>query len=71
MPRGVGIPNKSNLLGIMKKRASHMDFTLIGLPYDEVRLSKCLFNVLIINDTITYVWHCTYRGLPLISWTTH
>lgn len=48
-----------------------MDFTLIGLPYDEVRLSKCLFNVLIINDTITYVWHCTYRGLPLISWTTH
>lgn len=30
-----------------------MDFTLIGLPYEEVILSNCLINVLIINDTIT------------------
>lgn len=50
----VKIPNKSNLLGIMKKRGdSHMDFTLIGLPYEEVILRNCLINILIINDTIT------------------
>lgn len=30
-----------------------MDLALIGLPYEEVRLSNCLFNALIINDTIT------------------
>lgn len=31
-----------------------MDCALIGLSYAKVRLSNCLFSVLIINDTITY-----------------
>lgn len=36
-----------------QKSDSHMDLILIGLPYEEVTLSNCLINVLIINDTIT------------------
>lgn len=30
-----------------------MDFTLIGLPYEEVILRNYLINILIINDAIT------------------